>query len=969
MEFTTAKGLHALRKFDDNAVEHIAKSLNTKFNKGVISEESCEKAFNQLDTLISKSGNSKYTKRTGAPGNYSYEYGTPNAKRAANKKDVASQSLKEKTDEAKYEAVIKKIEANPESWPEGALKDAKEDLRVLRKQNARMDEHRAGGDARARKRALRKELKQHLNKVYDSGVTGQTIKITKVDVLNTTMQLGGVDAKTIKVPNKEALSRIKSAVTASETERNIKMAMLGGAEEAPLRELAKLAEKNKLSKAESLAILNGEEDMFYKAQPIGTVNKHGKIKTAEGWVYQKKGQRANGGKVKKVESKFGQKKGVTFKEILEDRSEGGARSIVDSIEEYVGDLRDQPERKEHMSGLRSKVAELKEMTGYKYDISEQEAAYEGTKAATEAPQKKEEAGAAGGEPHITLNIKSKDAYNEMISVLQGMNVNHRRETKTTIRVYTSAANNFPTDKAAIRHIKYNKYVDSVDESIDGEVNKSESLAILEGTEEEFYKAAAIGTVNKYGKIKTANGWEYQKKGRKGTTVGSGAPKDKPKAKAKKDIGPKTKFDVGAMVELNSAGSILIGNAMVDGHKMRVLRTVDSGLTSQPKFLEVVDEDENVHEINPAHVKMVGEKDQPTPTSTTPKPKRKKFTTIAERILGEANERKEKEAAAKKAKERAKPKKKKKGTTGYENYDVEKEAKFQVEASAIREREVKKLLPEGERYYAHEDHLNPKRTTYVGDKEASRIKGLFKKIGNTPGHDTDLPKDLGLTNTNFKKHKLDMGDMRGIAKEGRSHRQTPERINRKVKTAAALMSKPKVTAELKRIEKYAESKGLTVTINAMTSNSNSGDSGNLHVSFYEKDWKRSGTSRQFGTVITFDKAGNYEYMDLNDKLESGRPGEWNPNADVDNYKALKAYSEAMNPDHISDGGKEIKPYVSPETFSVELREPSEDGDDYSENHYDFETKAEAMKFANKHAGQVHSVLHYEEGQNSDPRDLW
>ena len=101
MKFSTAKELNALKKVDDNTIEHIAKSLNNNFNKNLISEEVCEKAFNQLDTLISKSGNSKYSKRTGAPGNYSYEYGTPDAKRAANKIDVASQNLKKKTEASK----------------------------------------------------------------------------------------------------------------------------------------------------------------------------------------------------------------------------------------------------------------------------------------------------------------------------------------------------------------------------------------------------------------------------------------------------------------------------------------------------------------------------------------------------------------------------------------------------------------------------------------------------------------------------------------------------------------------------------------------------------------------------------------------------------------------------------------------------------------------------------------------------
>jgi hypothetical protein len=47
------------------------------------------------------------------------------------------------------------------------------------------------------------------------------------------------------------------------------------------------------------------------------------------------------------------------------------------------------------------------------------------------------------------------------------------------------------------------------------------------------------------------------------------------------------------------------------------------------------------------------------------------------------------------------------------------------------------------------------------------------------------------------------------------------------------------------------------------------------------------------------------------------------------------------------------------YSVELRRYTEDGDDYIEDHYDFETKEECIKFATRNANQVHSVLDYED----------
>ena len=47
------------------------------------------------------------------------------------------------------------------------------------------------------------------------------------------------------------------------------------------------------------------------------------------------------------------------------------------------------------------------------------------------------------------------------------------------------------------------------------------------------------------------------------------------------------------------------------------------------------------------------------------------------------------------------------------------------------------------------------------------------------------------------------------------------------------------------------------------------------------------------------------------------------------------------------------------YSVELRQYSEDGDDYIEDYYEFETRAEAITFVSKNRGQVHSVLDYED----------
>ena len=55
------------------------------------------------------------------------------------------------------------------------------------------------------------------------------------------------------------------------------------------------------------------------------------------------------------------------------------------------------------------------------------------------------------------------------------------------------------------------------------------------------------------------------------------------------------------------------------------------------------------------------------------------------------------------------------------------------------------------------------------------------------------------------------------------------------------------------------------------------------------------------------------------------------------------------------------------YSVELRKYTEDGEDYIEDHYEFSTKTECIKFAIKNANYVYSVLDYED-RNYDPVEL-
>lgn len=59
-----------------------------------------------------------------------------------------------------------------------------------------------------------------------------------------------------------------------------------------------------------------------------------------------------------------------------------------------------------------------------------------------------------------------------------------------------------------------------------------------------------------------------------------------------------------------------------------------------------------------------------------------------------------------------------------------------------------------------------------------------------------------------------------------------------------------------------------------------------------------------------------------------------------------------------------------TYSVETREATRGGDDYTEDHNDFDTPDEVRAhIAGLHEDEhVHAVLFYKEGTDSDPKDV-
>lgn len=59
------------------------------------------------------------------------------------------------------------------------------------------------------------------------------------------------------------------------------------------------------------------------------------------------------------------------------------------------------------------------------------------------------------------------------------------------------------------------------------------------------------------------------------------------------------------------------------------------------------------------------------------------------------------------------------------------------------------------------------------------------------------------------------------------------------------------------------------------------------------------------------------------------------------------------------------------YSVEVREATRGGDDYTENHIDFDTPEEVRDFIKNDLSEgerVHSVLFYRAGTSSNPKDV-
>lgn len=225
------------------------------------------------------------------------------------------------------------------------------------------------------------------------------------------------------------------------------------------------------------------------------------------------------------------KKEMTFREVLDDRTPGGGRELMDSIDEYRGDLRDQPDRKEHMDGLRHTVKELKEKTGYTLDISEQEDNYKEAKATQKESKMSSAAGQVG---ESVLNNKDADyrqseaaekAVDAKIKALKkrdsglGLSDAQHKELVGLEGIKKKLALRNTYSSADIRDMSMAAYKRKFMKSESFEENTISKARIMKAEEilgmGEFEKGHPVGYINKYGKQKQGDGsWKYVGKGGK-----------------------------------------------------------------------------------------------------------------------------------------------------------------------------------------------------------------------------------------------------------------------------------------------------------------------------------------------------------------------------------------------------------------------------------------------------------------------
>lgn len=121
----------------------------------------------------------------------------------------------------------------------------------------------------------------------------------------------------------------------------------GGSKATTAKEVQAKKDEQVRAKTHTMSILAGPTSPGFKAAVASQKNKPTSGGSSAGERVAAKG------------------KPKTFREVLDDPK---TRPLINSIEEYIGDLRRNPGHKEHIQGLQSTIKELEQKSGYKYDV-------------------------------------------------------------------------------------------------------------------------------------------------------------------------------------------------------------------------------------------------------------------------------------------------------------------------------------------------------------------------------------------------------------------------------------------------------------------------------------------------------------------------------------------------------------------------------------------------------------------------
>ncbi len=348
-------------------------------------------------------------------------------------------------------------------------------------------------------------------------------------------------------PRPHRQSLIGSKVKLTENGSNLTVIGVRRMFGSPMQALKVRDSEGRISEYPQDQFYKSEEEDIEKAVPIGTVNAHGKIKTANGWVHQKKGGKS-GGEEKKEGKKEGKKPSGSntglpdVDKVLDNHgksSEYSSTALLSlrPLQEKLSKQADRLASGKSSPASRQKLTQVGNALG---KVKEAIAHHEKNNKKGDA--KESELSPAAKKKKLKEAHKKMDAARDKITAAE-RGIEYHGESKEK----KAHSSQLKEEKIKLKEAK-KELTAAIKEASKYVIRKSfqEAFDILKGEETDIEKAQPIGTVNAHGKIKTAEGWVHQKKSRGGTKA-SGSESSKTSFKVGQQVTSSVKDSMGRVV--------------------------------------------------------------------------------------------------------------------------------------------------------------------------------------------------------------------------------------------------------------------------------------------------------------------------------------------------------------------------------------------------------------------------------------